>query len=122
MITKQKIYKPSPIFDMKVRDDDADVIFLIRDTLGFGKARFVFCGTPNRQVLFRADTIDECVSLVEVFDKYHLRAKKKREFVIWREAVFWWRDHRKMKVDRTPLMALANELSSLKKYATHPRP
>ena len=80
-------------FHLRLRDDDKQILEEIRDTLGIGK----ICNTPadtkhgyNKRpgVVLRVSAIKDCVALVNLFDKYPLRAKKRRDYEIWREAVF----------------------------------
>lgn len=79
-------------FFLQLRDDDKSTIEEIRDTLGVGNifdepARTR--GSYNQRPLtrFQVGAIKDCAELVKIFDWYPSRAKKKRDYSIWRSAV-----------------------------------
>lgn len=77
---------------------------LIRDHHGTGAKRD---GSQSRwEVCRKAD----CASLVAIFDRFPLRAKKARDFAIWREAVA---EHAKIKVRRRSDWTRVAELKAL---------
>ena len=80
-------------FDLKLRADDAEIIYAIQRRLGFGivvmyhpksDPRF---GYSNPQVEFRLAKKTDCLKLVSILDEHPLRAKKLKDYLIWREAV-----------------------------------
>lgn len=79
-----------------LRDDDAAVLEAIRETLGFGSLSAIRRSASKRGfdtkpgALWRAGTRLDCLRLVRLLDRYPLRAKKARDFTIWREAVAVW--------------------------------
>ncbi len=79
-------------FKIALRNDDRRVLELIRENLGFGKiyARPAYL-TRNRnehaQAIFWVCPTGDCVKLAALFEKYPLRAKKQRDFGIWKLAV-----------------------------------
>lgn len=86
--------RPCVRFNILVRNDDAAVITEIHRRTGIGKLIF----RPARyyknrvkhalpQIVWRVQRRDECMALVDVLDRYPLRAKKARDYAIWREAV-----------------------------------
>lgn len=82
-------------FVIKLRADDTPILEEIHERLGFGRV----IPLPSRygqrpQTEFTVWDKAGCVKLVEFFDRYPLRAKKARDFAIWREAVAEWNQHR----------------------------
>lgn len=79
-------------FQIALRDDDKAILEEIRDTLGIGsisdKPVSPSC-LPNTQPQsrFRVEAINDCAELVKLFTKYPLRAKKQRDFDIWKTMV-----------------------------------
>jgi hypothetical protein len=83
-------------FALALRCDDGAVLQEIRDELGFGRInRFNKPGAQQQDVLRVAAKAD-CLRLVGVFDRYPLRAKKARDYAIWREAVVEWQRIRRV--------------------------
>lgn len=79
-------------FKIDLRDDDKVILDEIHETLGMGVVRDKLAclndgRNRRRQARFDINAINECAELVKVFDKYPLRAKKQRDFEIWKEAV-----------------------------------
>lgn len=104
-----------------LRDDDAAILYEIRDALGLGliyhnKPRQV--GPSKPQVRWDVHRKADVLQLVALFDRYPLRAKKKRDYEIWRRAVLEWQtivhyaktnrrdQHAQMKALRRELMAV----------------
>jgi hypothetical protein len=83
----------TPKFRMALRDDDAPILQEIADRLAIGK--IYFCGAPRRgngkpSVCWDVSRKAACRALVRFLDRFPLRAKKARDFAIWREAVLYW--------------------------------
>lgn len=79
-------------FVITLRDDDSPILEEIHKTLGIGIIRDLPAhpGNPRNaqpQTTFRVLTINDCAKLVELFEKYPLRAKKQQDFSIWKLAV-----------------------------------
>lgn len=79
-------------FEISLRDDDRAILEEIQRRLGIGTiydrpARIRNGHNTQPQTAFYVCAIDECAELVELFEKYPLRAKKKRDFEIWKQAV-----------------------------------
>lgn len=71
-------------FAIAMRADDKDILEKIRETLNCGKV------TVNKQgsARFQITDINELAGkIVPFFEKYELRAKKRADFILWREAV-----------------------------------
>jgi hypothetical protein len=84
---RQKFF--TPIFSLRVRADENEVMESIRDQTCIGKLYFYphngIRGNPC--IIWEVARKDDCRKLVTILDKYPLRAKKRRDFGIWREAV-----------------------------------
>lgn len=79
-------------FKISLRDDDQFILEEIRDTLGMGtigNCPADVSDGSNRQAssMFQVDAAKDCAKLVEIFERFPLRAKKKHDFSVWRCAV-----------------------------------
>jgi len=79
------------MFRLKLRDDDGDVLYEIRRRLGFGHV------VPmngwrggNAFLAWDCESREACLKLVSVLDRFPLRAKKRRDYAVWRRAVLYW--------------------------------
>ncbi len=116
----------APQFKIKLRRDDRDALVLCQTTLGIGNlydhpgsVTSVRNNAPSSSwmVQSRADT----ETLVEVFDRFPLRAKKARDYALWRLAV-----HVRAEVPRgnrwhgpknwEPLLAVKAQLENVRRY------
>lgn len=71
-------------FAVVLRSDDLEILKQIQKTLGCGK--IYICG--RSQARYCVDSVfDLFGKIVPFFEKYPLRAKKKKDFELWREAV-----------------------------------
>lgn len=75
-----------PRFDIHLRPDDAAVLRSLCERFG-GRTRLTSNGPHDRFVWCVASKAD-LLKLVTYFDHFPLRAKKARDYAIWREAVF----------------------------------
>lgn len=79
-------------FTLRLRDDDRIILEEIQGMLGIGAIYDVPVypsDIPNARPMsrFHVGALNGCVELVKIFERYPLRAKKKRDFSIWRSAV-----------------------------------
>lgn len=84
---------PKPIFAISLRADDLPILRLIQSFLRCGRI------SPTRarpshgsqdSFRLRIDRVsDLMLSVIPHFDRYPLRAKKSRDFVLWRQGVQW---------------------------------
>ena len=79
-------------FVIALREDDWAVLEEIRAMLGIGilRGKSVSPGNlPNTrpQIRYRVSAIADCAKLVDIFERFPLRAKKQRDFSVWRCAV-----------------------------------
>ena len=82
---------PNARFDIGLRADDRAILEEIRRRLGMGRI-YRHNSNPQRSkemtaLHFSVFRIGDCLALVELFEKYPLRAKKRDQFEVWREAV-----------------------------------
>lgn len=74
-----------------LRDDDLDILIEIQERLQMGKIRrYAYQHkrvNANPGATWTVVKQADCQKLVEIFQKYPLRAKKQKDFEIWREAV-----------------------------------
>lgn len=118
-------------FALVVRADDSKIIDEIHRSLGVGRVyRYKFIRrydthANNPRCELHVTKKAEVRKLVDVFDRYPLRAKKSRDYRIWREAVVLWADrqgHRGANGQRSvhPVQArlsqLKAELESIRRF------
>lgn len=76
-------------FTIRLREDDYAILETIRDMLGgigrLSRQRCARGGNPVAQ--WKVSNPGECMLLVRVFEVYPLRAKKARDFDLWRQGV-----------------------------------
>ena len=81
------------LFEMKLRADDRPILDEICERAGCGKVvqkRARLGAKP--QVMWRMGSRADALRLVAILDEFPLRAKKRRDYVIWREAVIAWQE------------------------------
>jgi hypothetical protein len=76
---------------VKLRGDDRAILEEIVERTGIGSVRY----QPNTQrthpqYAWLVHNRAGCLALIELLDRYPLRAKKARDYAIWREAVIDW--------------------------------
>jgi hypothetical protein len=84
------VVRPCAAFTINLRADDIPILRLIRSYFGFGTiTRGSFNKTTRKnQWTFRVTTVSLLVSsVIPHFERFPLRAKKSRDFLIWREGV-----------------------------------
>lgn len=74
---------------LRLRDDDTAVLREIRARTGIGNINHLPPPRPEcgGEVTWSVQSNRDCLSLIELLDVYPLRAKKARDYAIWREAV-----------------------------------
>lgn len=104
-------------FAISLRIDDLPILQEIQRATAIGKIVFVEkYGTSAAQARWIVNNKTDCVALVEVFDCYPLRAKKARDFAIWREAVYVWRKaQRRRRFDWTAMIELQAALRATRR-------
>ena len=75
-------------FSIRLRADDIDILQEIQETLGVGQIRLSKEDGHNEVAGWQVCAIGDLIHvLIPLFEKYPLRAKKKRDFAIWSRAV-----------------------------------
>ena len=74
---------------IQLRDDDLDILLELQQRLQMGTiTRNQLVNSPSNPIArWCVATITDCKRLVEIFNVYPLRTKKRRDFEIWRQAV-----------------------------------
>ncbi|ADU15949.1 methyltransferase [Mycobacterium phage Taj] len=80
----------APSFAIKLRADDAAVLEHARRTLGAGTVTIERRAEGNDMARWVVGDKAGCQRLVDLLDKYPLRAKKRIDYWTWREAVCEW--------------------------------
>jgi hypothetical protein len=108
-------------FSITLRNDDIAILEEIAERTGLGlvRRRRPRNHDSQPQATWRVGRKDECLRLVELLDRYPLRAKKRHDYTIWREAALLWNavDSRTATNDWGPLLALIDRLKSGRRYA-----
>jgi hypothetical protein len=111
-------------FAISVRHDDAPVLHEIQHHLGAG--RIYYAKTSSRKadgrpeeptVTWSVQSKRDCALLCAIFDRHPLRAKKRRDYAVWRRAVLAWMQHRpsKDRQDWGDMLALKAELQAVRR-------
>lgn len=110
-------------FRLTVRDDDNAIMEEIRDRVGIGTIQWVPKRTANNgnpQTCWSVNAKAECLRLVDVLDAHPLRAKKSRDYAIWRTAVMDWATAQKSQHHDWTIVANCNV--ALKEVRTYRQP
>jgi hypothetical protein len=104
-------------FRIALRADDAPILAQAAERTGLGR---VLLAAPPSQRTARATwnvgRKAECLVLVELFERYPLRAKKRRDFEVWARAVRYLNEHPGafIALDTGPLEACRSELAAIR--------
>ncbi len=86
-------------FAILLRGDDIDILHAIKKTLGCGKISMSKRGDAR----YAVNNISELSNIiVPFFSKYQLRAKKKYDFMLWKEAVEIFQRNQRKKINSEP--------------------
>jgi hypothetical protein len=82
-------------FQLKLRDDDGAILLEIALRTGMGRLvaeqrRTASRPNDNPATVWKVQSKGDCLALIRLLDRYPLRAKKARDYAIWREAVLEW--------------------------------
>jgi hypothetical protein len=112
-------------FQIRLRDDDREVLVLCQQTLGIGHLTPCRARATSRPTLaWSVTSLPDCERLVEVFDTCPLRSKKARDYAVWKRAVKFlgrsprgnrWHGPR----DWTPVATLKVQLETVRLYEEH---
>jgi hypothetical protein len=93
LLIKNKPQAPmgSPVSCIDAPCDDRPILEEIAQRLDMGKLLDLKGrGRTSPSTRWIVDNKDECRRLVEIFDAHPIRAKKARDYVVWRQAVSYW--------------------------------
>lgn len=94
---KKKGQFSPPQFQLKLRDDDREILDECVRRTSLGRVIPVLRrGASKPQSKWLITKRADCVALVRLLDRCPLRAKKRRDFAIWREAVALWNTQKKV--------------------------
>lgn len=109
-------------FGINVRDDDNEVIHEIRRRTRIGHV-ISYPGRGKHRPLIRwqVNSKADCLKLVHLLECFPLRAKKRRDFLIWREAVLSWRETTAKNMwseprDWTDMAEMKEQIENVRKY------
>jgi hypothetical protein len=78
-------------FSLNLRDDDRVILDEIQERTGIGVVlSLAASGTSRPQARWIIRNKQMCLALVDLLDRFSLRAKKGRDYAIWRQAVWSW--------------------------------
>lgn len=79
-------------FGLKLRDDDECIIRLIQTELGIGNIHHDSKGRGASKPCIRwsVQSRKDCAVLSLILEKYSLRTRKRRDFIVWKDAVTKW--------------------------------
>ncbi len=78
-------------FKLKLRDDDKDILTEIVTLTRIGSVQPERNGRgDNPSAVWVVENKEHCQNLVAMLDCYPLRAKKLRDYLVWRDAVQFW--------------------------------
>lgn len=111
-------------FTLKLRADDEGILREIVEKTKIGyveKYTGKSVANANPQSQWRVNSQVDCLKLIELLEKYPLRAKKKRDFDIWKKAVKYLanakRGHKtRGRRDLTPIKLLRDKLKNTRMY------
>lgn len=114
----------APYFQLKMRRDERGTLEIIKRTLGVGTLRDT-PAEPHPQSVYLIQDKAGCQRLIDLLDKYPLRAKKRLDYQIWREAVCEWTDRPRGNrwhgpVDDTRMAELRTQIMEVRHYVDPP--
>lgn len=87
-------------FVIALREDDREILQKIKSTLGCGKINI---SRKGQEVRYAVNNINDLAEkIVPLFNKYQLRAKKKHDFSLWKEAVEIFKRNQRLRLNRRP--------------------
>ena len=95
LVTKQT---SSCTFHIALRADDTEIIHAIQRTIGYGRIHHEKKGlrggrNNNASLRWVVSRSADCLALVALFNSFPLRTKKRRDFLVWAEAVRYLSDN-----------------------------
>jgi DNA modification methylase len=114
----------APAFALKMRKDERGTLEVIRRHLGVGTIRDEE-REPHPTSSWVVQDKAGCQRLVDLLDKYPLRAKKRMDYALWREAVCEWTDRPRGNrwhgpADNTRMVSLRQRIMAGRQYVDPP--
>jgi hypothetical protein len=111
----------APYFQLHMRADEEGTLRGIHRHLRIGTITRDEKREPNPMVKWVVQDKEGCQRLVDLLDKYPLRAKKRLDYNIWREAVCEWTDRPRGNrwhggTDNTHMAELRRRIMAVRKY------
>lgn len=107
-------------FSLRVRADERPIVEEIIARTGIGvltERPSDSRGRANPTIVWQAQAKADVAALVELLDRFPLRAKKLHDYLIWREAVIAWGETRRaVKHDWTRIAELKEMLEAGRKF------
>lgn len=75
---------------LELRVDDLPILEEVQRRTGLGNITILKPRKGYEGAVWRVERKSDCLALVALFDRYPLRAKKARDYAIWREFVLAW--------------------------------
>lgn len=76
-----------PAFSLALRADDAAVVHQLHKALSLGNVHYYSASNGNRVVRWSVQSRADCAALIDFLEGHQLRAKKKNDFDLWKQAV-----------------------------------
>ena len=113
--TRKNYYVPE--FQIQLRKDDIHILEEIQAFFGCGKIKehkTKLHGNAKGNVLFTVTKKEDLKNIiVPFFDKYQLQAKKKIDYVLWRQSVMLWNDDKWKDIENRKLLAKLHEVLNI---------
>jgi len=116
-------------FLLTLRDDDEAILREIQARTGLGSVARRTPKLSHGQTYWTVHRKEDCIALVAIFDRFPLRAKKARDYAIWRDAVIEWsrwtgqrvgKSRRKPYIDWRRMAMLKHQLHAVRRYPGRP--
>jgi hypothetical protein len=115
-------------FTIVVRCDDRAILDELHRRTGVGRVKQRSkAGHEQRYVTWLTSDKRGCLALVDLFDRYPLRAKKARDYAIWRQGVIEWASvdgngpgRRRQRRDWSHIRVLRDRLHAVRAYQEVP--
>ncbi len=92
VVDSKGYFGKGPVFEIKLRHDNQDVLERIKNKLGFGNIHISWQNSTIKnakpQAIFRVSAIPDCAKIITILDVYTLQTKKHSEYEVWKQIVF----------------------------------
>ena len=112
---------------LAVRDDDSELLELIRDRTNLGTLRQEPArGSSKPQTVWHVGSKADCMRLSDLLVRYPLRGRKGGDFALWLDAVRWWvgadPTQRRVNRDWEPVVYIKRRLEANHSFSPNPSP